>query len=64
MAKKDVTYAEALTEIEAILARMNDESLDIDSLAVQVARAGELIKLCRERLRRAEEDVCKALGEK
>lgn len=63
MAEKEITYNEAMAEIEAILAKMNDENNDIDSLAGQVKRAGELIKLCRERLRKAEEDVREVLGE-
>lgn len=61
MAKKELTYTEAMAEIEGILAKINEEDNDIDALAGQVKRAGELIKLCRERLRKAEEDVQKAL---
>ena len=44
-----MTYAEAMAEIEAILAKMNEANPDIDALAGQVRRAGELIRFCRER---------------
>ena len=59
MGKSEMTYAEAMAEIEAILAKMND----IDALAGQVRRAGELIRFCRGRLRKAEKEVAEALGE-
>ena len=49
--------------VEAILAKMNEANPDIDALAGQVRRAGELIRFCRERLRKAEKEVAEALGE-
>lgn len=64
MAKTDkLSYAEAVAEIEAILEKFNSEGFDIDTLAENVKRATELIKMCRERLRKAEEDVAKVLKE-
>jgi exodeoxyribonuclease VII small subunit len=45
------TYAAAVDELEAILAELEDERLDVDQLAERVARAAELIRLCRERIR-------------
>ena len=36
MAKKEVTYAEAMAEIEKILARLRNEEMDVDSLAADV----------------------------
>ncbi len=53
-------YAEALAELEAILAELDDDRLDVDALAEKVARAGELVALCRDRVagaRLAVEDV-------
>lgn len=43
-------YAAAMSELEAILVRLEDDQVDIDLLADQVARAAELVGLCRERL--------------
>lgn len=43
-------YAAAMAELEAILGRLEDDRLDIDLLADHVARAAELVALCRERL--------------
>lgn len=44
------TYAAAIGELEAILAELEDDALDVDRLAERVARAAELIRLCRNRI--------------
>ena len=56
-----VTYAEAMAEIEKILAKFRSEEMSVDDLAADVRRATELIELCRQRLHKAEEDVKKVL---
>ena len=43
-------YAAAMAELETILVRLEDDQLDIDHLADHVARAADLVALCRERL--------------
>ena len=43
-------YAGALGELQAILNELEGEAVDVDVLAVRVARADELLTLCRERL--------------
>lgn len=60
MKEKDaaaMSYAEAVGEIEEILSRLSSDEIDVDELGREVKRASELIKMCREKLRRAEEDV-------
>ena len=61
MAKKEVTYAEAMGEIEKILARLRNEEMDVDSLAAEVKRATELIASCKARLRKAEAEGIEAV---
>ena len=61
MAKKQLTYGEAAAQIEKILARLRSEEMDVDTLAAEVKRATELIASCKERLRKAEEEVNKIL---
>ena len=61
MAKKELTYTEAMAEIEKILARLRSEEMDVDGLAAEVKRATELIASCKARLRTAEEKVNKVL---
>jgi exodeoxyribonuclease VII small subunit len=50
-------YAEAMTELDGILDELEGDHLDVDLLAERVRRASELIKLCRTRITRAQEDV-------
>ncbi len=57
MDKKEIGYSEAVREVEEILARLSGSDIDIDRLAAEVRRAGELIALCKARLHRAEEDI-------
>ena len=50
-------YGEAMEELEAILAELEGDDLDVDVLAARVRRAGELIESCRARIARAQSDV-------
>ena len=45
-----LSYASALGELEAILAQLEDDALDVDRLADRVARAAGLIRVCRRRI--------------
>ena len=51
------TYAAAVDELEGILAELADDRLDVDQLAQRVARAAELIRLCRERIQATRREV-------
>ena len=59
----DMSYKEAITEIEQILKSLREEQNSVDTLAERVARATELIALCRAKLRKAEADVHKIIEE-
>jgi exodeoxyribonuclease VII small subunit len=63
MATKKITYAEAFTELESILEKIEGEDLDVDNLASQVKRAAELIKFCKGKLRDTEEEIRKVIDE-
>lgn len=52
-----ISYAEAVAEIEEILAKMNDNTLDIDQLGAYVERATTLITLCKGKLLKAQAQV-------
>lgn len=58
---KKLTYAEAIEELEAIVAGMEDSEIDIDLLAEKVKRASYLIRYCRERLKSTDDEVRKVL---
>lgn len=57
MENKELSYSEALGELEEILRTIEGGTSDIDTLATKVTRATELIKLCRERLVKVEGEV-------
>ena len=57
MAKKKLTYTEAVAEIEQILARLRGEQIDVDTLASEVKRATELIAQCKAQLTEVEKAV-------
>ena len=63
MEKSKITYAQAIAEVEQILERFNNEQMNVDELGAQVKRAAELIRLCKERLLKAEKEVDEALKE-
>lgn len=54
-------YSEAISELEGILQKMESDQCDIDSLAQYTTRALELLKFCRERLFKTDEEVKKCL---
>lgn len=47
---EEVSYADAVAELEGIVASLERDELDVDVLAARVGRAAELIKLCRDRI--------------
>ncbi len=51
------SYADALAELEEILAELEDEALDVDILSQRVERASGLIRFCRDRITTARTQV-------
>ena len=63
MAKKVIKYEEAVNELETIVSRMERDELDIDQLTEQLKRAKELVKLCKDKLTKTDEEIKKLLDE-
>lgn len=61
MAKEMLKYEEAMTRLENIVADMENGNLDIDSLCEKVKTAQKLIKMCRDKLTRTDEEIRKIL---
>ncbi|MDR1808847.1 MAG: exodeoxyribonuclease VII small subunit [Prevotella sp.] len=61
MPQKEKSYNESIKELEAILARIEDGGSDVDVLAGEVARAAELIKICKDKLYKTDEEIKKVL---
>lgn len=49
----EIGYADALAELDTILRELEGSDVDVDRLATRVARAAELIALCRTRITNA-----------
>lgn len=56
---EQLTYESAFTELQQIVQELQGEMVGIDDLALKIARAQELIRFCRERLREVETEVGK-----
>ncbi len=54
---KDYTYTQAMQRLEAILAQLEEGSSNVDTLADLVKEATELVKFCRAKLRKTEDEV-------
>ena len=54
-------YEEALRQLEEIVRKMEDDELDVDSLAEQLKKAQELIKLGKDKLTKTDEEIKKLL---
>ena len=60
---EEISYREALSELEGLLTELEEEQVDIDELAVKVRRSAELIRLCRSRIEAANIEVESVVGE-
>lgn len=59
--KTKLNYEEAMLELETIVSGIETDQVSIDELSTKVKRATELIKICKEKLYKTEEDIQKVL---
>ena len=59
---KDIKYEAADAELQAIVRKMENDELDIDQMSEQLKRAQELIKLCKDKLTKTDEEIKKILA--
>ena len=55
-------YEDSIKELESIVRRMENDELDIDTLATQLKRAQTLIKSCRDKLTKTDEEIKSTLA--
>ena len=55
--RPEMTYAEAVAELDTILNQLQQVPTDIDQLHARVARAEQLLAACRAKLRGVEEGL-------
>ena len=57
------SYKEAVEELDAIVRKMQSPDCDIDQLSGYTSRALTLLKYCKEKLLKTEQEVKKTLEE-
>ncbi len=51
------SFIDAMQELEAILNRIDSDTVDVDKLARELRRATDLLELCRSKIQKAEVEV-------
>jgi exodeoxyribonuclease VII small subunit len=59
--EKKKTYEEAYEELQAIVSEIEAGEISVDQLSVKVKKAGELIRFCKEKLFKTEQEVNEVL---
>ena len=62
--KQEQKYEAAFAELQTIVRKMENDELDIDEMSEQLKRAQELIKFCKAKLTKTDEEIKKILAEK
>lgn len=60
---KEMTYTEAVGQLESILAHMQSDKCDIDKLSALTRRATELLAECKARLTATDEELRQILSQ-
>jgi len=55
-------YEAAFAELQTIVRRMENDELDIDQMTDQLKRAQQLIRLCKDKLTKTDEEIRKILA--
>ncbi|MQP11015.1 exodeoxyribonuclease VII small subunit [Prevotella copri] len=63
MENQEMKYEKAVSELEEIVDKMERDELDIDQLSEQLKRAKVLVKLCKDKLTKTDEEIKKLLSE-
>ena len=61
--KEELKYEAAFAELQTIVRKMENDELDIDQMVDQLKRAQQLIKLCKDKLTKADAEIKKTLTE-
>jgi exodeoxyribonuclease VII small subunit len=62
--KENIKYEEAVRQLEQIVDKLENGELDIDHMAEELKTAQQLIKLCKDKLTKTDDEIKKILEEK
>lgn len=57
--KQEMKYEEAFAQLQDIVRKMEADEYSIDEIAAQLKTAQRLIKLCKDKLSKTEEEISK-----
>ncbi len=57
--QENLSYEEALMQLQAIVKKLEQKEVKIDALASTVARANELVAYCQSKLQQTEAEIQK-----
>ena len=55
--KEELKYEEAFAQLQDIVRKMENDEYSIDEIAVQLQTAQRLIKFCKDKLTKTEEEI-------
>ena len=61
MAKEEFKYEVAVRQLESIVEKLENDELDIDSMSENLKKAQKLIKLCKDKLIKTDDEINKIL---
>lgn len=61
MPKTEISYQEAVREIEETIRKIESGELNVDQLTDKVKRVSVLLEICRKKLKTAEEEIVKII---
>jgi len=53
----EIKYGKALKQLDEIIQKIENEEIDVDELSKKVKDAVQLIKVCKEKIEKAESEV-------
>jgi exodeoxyribonuclease VII small subunit len=61
MAKAEISYQDAVREIEDIITKIESGELNVDQLTDKVKRASFLLDICRKKLKTVDEEISRII---
>lgn len=62
--RKKETYSQAMERLEKIVSQIDNNELEIDTLAEKIKEANDIIAFCSDKLTKADREVKKLLADK
>ena len=61
---KEMKYEEAFAQLQSIVRKMESDEYSIEEIAVQLKTAQQLIKFCKDKLTKTEQEIQKIQAER